>query len=470
MGYFKNDVQLSSFEDICQFFNYRQERNIIRDDRENFTRTINDNGRTFHELLLDVITILCEEDTDSDAYKDAYTKIPPPLYGTGELRGLDLEALKKHLSGSSKAQDILKSVCNVTCQGRFLLSHEQAYEILLFCLLFAYVQKSPEKDDEDALREILNLKTLEEIVKELKATLPDADALYEELIAAACRTDLDYYEKVIAKWAKEDGEKSLGECIRSIGNPKNNNFDPNADFVSPACKNWLDKFNRALYKKVDRAFLLTMEELPPLTLPDLSTVFPATELDNPFRINIGMFFDSGNCPDDPYDTDRRFDRAERENILRVFQNHRDGLANGFELDYGKNGYKVKIVNDSTADIRFEGNTAITASISSIYRRQLSVEAHAAPIHKAVQTTLDEQLEALKGKQFEVLTDEQLEELKDKQFEVLTDEEFKDSAVEATDKPHGELTAEQLEALSDFDKEFEDFAEELELIDKLLLNY
>ena len=107
-------------------------------------------------------------------------------------------------------------------------------------------------------------------------------------------------------------------------------------------------------------------------MPDLSCA-PVKQLKNDYPLNIYMFFDESNCPDDPYDLEATYTPAQRQEILRVFRKHQDDLIKGGEFDCGK-GYKVDI-----------------PGIRSIYEEQLTVEEDAAPLRAYILEVLKDRI-------------------------------------------------------------------------------
>ena len=97
---------------------------------------------------------------------------------------------------------------------------------------------------------------------------------------------------------------------------------------------------------------------------------PSKELDNHFAMNIYMFFDEENCPQNPYDLETVFTREQRNRMLEVFRAHREGLRNGAEQTYYCGyGIRIKDYQEIGAYIRFDGMTAEVASIASLYKPQ-----------------------------------------------------------------------------------------------------
>lgn len=48
-------------------------------------------------------------------------------------------------------------VNDITCNGEITFTSDQVYELIFFCVLFAYVQYDPEDEDIELLKSYLNL-------------------------------------------------------------------------------------------------------------------------------------------------------------------------------------------------------------------------------------------------------------------------------------------------------------------------
>ncbi len=210
--------------------------------------------------------------------------------------------------------------------------------------------------------ELLKKFLLRELEQELlgeNGPLPDADSLLKEMVDAACKSDLDYYEEVIKDWTPGDGEKTLKSCIDTICNPGNDIFHKYDNFVEKACENWFQ--NNGIDKIIEAALRKKFHQMFPtftgsfhwkMDMPDMSDM-SGKKLDNTFNINPYMFFDDENCPQDPYNTEHPFTRGQREQILEVYRRHKNDLTEG-----GQKSVKGHPVN--------------IKGIKSVYTEQLTV--------------------------------------------------------------------------------------------------
>ena len=250
--------------------------------------------------------------------------------------------------------------------------------------------------------ELIKKHLLAQLKQEIFGTngiFPSEDSLLDALVHAACEADLDYYEMAIRQWADGNGDKTLNSCIELICNPNNGLFNPNEDFVRKACEKWVkdnkiaEKTQEKLSAKFRALFPEVREELRfEVTQLNLAGM-PIRELNNPFPINIYMFFDKDNCPEDPFDERAVFTPAQRRQILAVFKRHRDALERGGAgLDYG-NGYAVSIesFDHLPNGFAFEGRHIRVASIDSIYRAQLNIHDDARPIRESIMERLKPQI-------------------------------------------------------------------------------
>jgi len=220
--------------------------------------------------------------------------------------------------------------------------------------------------------ELLKKTLLRELKEELKgenSLLPNAASLRKEMVDAACKSDLDYYEEVIHDWSSGSAEKTLGSCIDTICNKNNDYFHKYDNFVEKACENWFQNnkideiIKDAIHNKFRQMFPTVTESFHwTIEMPDMSDM-PVKELDNSFIINPYMFFDENNCPQDPYDTNCLFNLQQREQIYEVYCNHREELAEGGQ----------KTIKEHRVNIK---------GIKSVYEEQLT-DADALPYRTAI---------------------------------------------------------------------------------------
>lgn len=155
MGYIAEDgAHVKNFNGMQAHFFYSQVRDLIHKekhiakivDRKNVggMKYIIENVNGI-EKVLRIYTI------NTDSKYGIFTA--SDTHRTVNLSGL-IEFLKEDLSckDSTKIHD---SVSRVTSDGTRRLNPVQAYEVLLFSALFAYVQKTPEEDDEAYLANLL---------------------------------------------------------------------------------------------------------------------------------------------------------------------------------------------------------------------------------------------------------------------------------------------------------------------------
>ena len=249
--------------------------------------------------------------------------------------------------------------------------------------------------------EILKLTLLKKVCRKILEDgngIPGPDSLYEELIAEAARGNLDIYEKIISQWAEGSGSKTLKDCIDIFKNRNNGIYRDSDPFVERAYENWfrnnriMDKVKKLLQKELLSMFPEFPEEFPiKLSMPDFSNL-PQKTLDATYPINIYMFFDENNCPDNPYNTGNSFDPEQRQGILKVFRSHREGLVNGADIRYS-NGHRVTLRDDlpEGKGMEFQGNHGTGPTVRSIYRHQLTVKDDAAPLREAVLAALEPQI-------------------------------------------------------------------------------
>lgn len=245
--------------------------------------------------------------------------------------------------------------------------------------------------------EIIKKSILAELEEELFSRdngLPDAGFLLNEMIAQACKADLDEYEKAIKHWAEGSAPSSLNECVHAIGAE----FDGSGDFVGRACEAWFQKYQIA--EKIEAILRRKFQKLfpkfhahfdPVIQMPDMRGI-PPKPLENEFAMNLYMFFDEENCPPDPYDWDQKLEKRERQKILEVFRSHRSGLATGTDTIQYRNNCSIRIdKQQKTKRIVFEERTAVVKCIDSVYRRQLTTQEDAAPIQKKILEMLKPQI-------------------------------------------------------------------------------
>lgn len=240
--------------------------------------------------------------------------------------------------------------------------------------------------------EVIKKTILAELEEELFSGnngLPDAGILLNEMIAQACKADLDEYEKAIKHWAEGSAPSSLNECVHAI----RTEFDGSGDFVGRACEVWFQRYRIAekieaiLRRKFQKLFPKFPDHFSPVVqMPDMRGASPKP-LENKFEINLYMFFDEENCPPDPYDSgywDKKLEKRERQKILEVFRSHRSGLAIGTNTVIYRNDCSIRIDRGrDTRGIVFQGTEAVVESIDSVYRRQLTTTEDAAPIQEKI---------------------------------------------------------------------------------------
>lgn len=226
--------------------------------------------------------------------------------------------------------------------------------------------------------EVIKKAKLEELLDSVDAILPDTDSLLGEMVGSCAGFDLAYYARVIKDWAADSDMRTLGECIEMIADPENRLlafFD--FSVAEDSCKNWLEKhktdqeLQKVLESSLGKQFLKDAKAFPAFMttaianpLPGLDDA-PVKKLKNDYPLNIYMFFDESNCPDDPYDLDAKYTPAQRKKILDVNKAHCYSLALGGEFDCGK-GHRVDI-----------------PGVRSIYDAQLTVEEDAAPLRACI---------------------------------------------------------------------------------------
>lgn len=251
--------------------------------------------------------------------------------------------------------------------------------------------------------EILKKSILSELEQELLEetnVLPGADTLLEQIIRKACEADLNYYEKVIERWAGTQARRSLNDCIHEMGNPDNGIFDAAENFIDRACESWFTEYeiNTRIEEMLQRKF---NQLFPTFSRHFQATVYtPKMEdmstkhLHNTFPINPYMFFDPSNCQCDPFDQlDSPLTQKERWDILQVFRRHRSGLAAGTDpVSFGPDFSIVIDDSGATEGTRYVGTTMVVECIASVYRRQLSVDEDAKPLRKKIGALLKPQIE------------------------------------------------------------------------------
>ncbi len=151
------DVKCQNWDEVCNYFDYPP----VRDDicinkkgrvRDIVEKTMTTNGRKVMLLIIDN-----SESPGTLLQEDDYSKLFPEDKEPGK-RGIDYEALSKFLSGLwDEANPIVETVKNATCEGAVKLTAKQAYEVLLFSVLFAFVQRKPESSDVKKLEDDLKL-------------------------------------------------------------------------------------------------------------------------------------------------------------------------------------------------------------------------------------------------------------------------------------------------------------------------
>lgn len=220
-------ITIKIYSNLCSFFSYKEVRDVIFGNRvgnlfdilKDFLNEVKDNnGAGVFQIEQEGVTILYDlfgtpaegatilsdhfspsapgKDqsetlkTQNETY-DNPPKTPEELFAGAEYQSifpllkkkntnrtsssLDLEKLDGFLSKiwkeSERIQLILSEVSAITSKGTINLSLEQAYEIILFCALFAWIRRIPATSDVTQLKEYLNLNSLEaseQILKKAK--------------------------------------------------------------------------------------------------------------------------------------------------------------------------------------------------------------------------------------------------------------------------------------------------------------
>jgi len=232
------------------------------------------------------------------------------------------------------------------------------------------------------------LAQVEETILAKKSPVPGPETLLEELISAAAEEDLDFYEAVIRNWAEGDGTKTMKECYDTFLDDDFALIAMGGKFAETACRNWFQK--HSIDRKVEKVLADTFRQMFPkftrelhssIRMPDMSDI-PVKDLENVFSLNPYMFYNEENCPSNPMDKSEPLTAAQRQAILKVYRQHRDGLKNGAFLDY-KNGYSVSIEPAVSLDSPplGKGKQDRSATIRSIYALQLSEKEDAVPIRQ-----------------------------------------------------------------------------------------
>lgn len=222
--------------------------------------------------------------------------------------------------------------------------------------------------------EIIKKFLLEDLEQSLEKQLPEAETLLEELIQAAIKEDLDFYEQVIGEWAQGSEKKTLGSCLNMFSE----RFTKDTLFVQNGCENWfrnngIEAQIREMLKQQFQSMFpqFPRDFVPNIHIPDFSGLAPRA-LDNTMEYSLYMFFDEENCPDAPSESNN-FSPEQRKKILEVYRGHREGLTKGGDFFYGRRLHVP------------------VTGIRDMYDQQLSVEQDAGPLRKKVLDLLRPQI-------------------------------------------------------------------------------
>lgn len=212
----KKGITIKNYPNLCKFFVYEEVRAVILgvkvgdlfDILKDFLNEVKDNngagafqieqdgvnilydlfgtpagGSTILSNLFDAAAADIDQSETSKTKKtcDKLPKTQDELFAEAEYQSIfpllnrnkisktspfvDLEKLKDYLSKIWKDSDgiqyIISEISAITNKGTINLSLQQAYEIILFCVLFTWIRRRPEASNVTQLKEYLNLNSLE---------------------------------------------------------------------------------------------------------------------------------------------------------------------------------------------------------------------------------------------------------------------------------------------------------------------
>lgn len=162
MGYNALDgAHVTKFEGLQAHFSYPQVRELIY--REKHIATIVKSKEVGD--MLDIIKGVNNiEELLDDFTVSTPTRVSDIFNASDAHRTVVLDKLVEYLKKNYYFEDSTKirnSISRITSDGTRRLNHAQAYEVLLFSTLFAYVQKTPNEDDEVYLQKLLKQQSQE---------------------------------------------------------------------------------------------------------------------------------------------------------------------------------------------------------------------------------------------------------------------------------------------------------------------
>lgn len=151
-------MHVETKRDLQEVFDYPEVRNFIGSEKDSWRITkILENHEDF--FMLDLIT-----GTETILSKEPFSGIFPIDEKQRTVILNALETLLKEKFSIKDSLGICNSIRRVTSGGIRKLSSTQAYEVLLFSTLFAYVQKTPSEDDEVYLQKLLKQQSQEPVL------------------------------------------------------------------------------------------------------------------------------------------------------------------------------------------------------------------------------------------------------------------------------------------------------------------
>lgn len=162
MGIWLNGAQgrvlCETWEQLSEYFEYHTVRDTIRSKNKKRVREIVGKNMSERDTMLEIID---NDPTPAELLQSGnYPGIFPADKESGKL-GIDYDALSAFLrrfrADTGKLKQIIKFTKGATYDGRVSLTAEQAYEVLLFSALFAYVHHEPKASDAAKLQEYMQL-------------------------------------------------------------------------------------------------------------------------------------------------------------------------------------------------------------------------------------------------------------------------------------------------------------------------
>lgn len=157
--YLEDGIQIRNYDEMKEKFNYEHVRQIILEDKQDNELNINRVGSVVDnanqrgtEITLQVI-----ESSPTDLLGGEGAELFPNLFDNQMINLGQLRNFLKNEFAYQYEDVLVRIIDEATGKGKIPLDEEGEYELLLFCVLFAYLQYEPSDGDSVLFKQYLGL-------------------------------------------------------------------------------------------------------------------------------------------------------------------------------------------------------------------------------------------------------------------------------------------------------------------------